>query len=183
MRRHLLVIGSMAALLALAGCTTPTSPVTETRPPPAAASTVTSTGPATGSEPSARTREPAESPAQEVLVRFTSGETAVDVTITPDNPTARDFLSLLPLTLPVEEFAGREKLGQLPRGLETTGSPGSDPEDGDLIYFIPWGNVGFYYNTDGIGYSDQTIHLGTYNATAEQLARLEGGSVSVQIVK
>ncbi len=64
----------------------------------------------------------------------------------------------------------------------TEGSPGSDPADGDLIYFIPWGNLGFYYNTDGIGYSDQTIHLGTYQATREQLERLEGNNVTVELV-
>jgi hypothetical protein len=61
------------------------------------------------------------------------------------------------------------------------GSPGSDPENGDLIYFVPWGNLGFYYNTEGIGYSDQTLHLGTYDATVEQLGRLEG-QVTAQIV-
>ena len=91
-------------------------------------------------------------------------------------------MSLLPLSLPVEEFAGKEKLGHLPRDLETSGSPGSEPENGDLMYLIPWGNVGFYYTTDGIGYSDQTIHLGTYNATAEPLAQLKGGNVTVEIV-
>ncbi len=47
-------------------------------------------------------------------MRFTSGETSVEVTIKPDNPTARDFLSMLPLTVPIEEFAGREKLADLP---------------------------------------------------------------------
>lgn len=104
------------------------------------------------------------------------------MTITPDNPTARDFLSLLPLRVPVEEFAGKEKLGALPRDMATEGSPGFDPEDGDLIYFIPWGNLGFYYNADGIGYSDQTIHLGTYDATTAQLALLEGGTITVEIV-
>ena len=172
MHRRLLLIGSVAALLVLAGCTAPVSPGTGSPPPAAAANATSATGPT-----------PAEAGAEMVLVRFTSGETSVDVSINPSNPTARDFLTLLPLTLPVTEFAGREKLGQLPRDLETAGSPGSDPEDGDLIYFMPWGNVGFYYNTDGIGYSDQTIHLGTYKATTEQLAQLEGSEVSVRIVK
>ena len=57
------------------------------------------------------------------------------------------------------------------------------PEDGDLIYYIPWGNLGFYYNTAGIGYSDQTIHLGTYDASLEQLAQLEGQNVTVEVVR
>lgn len=60
---------------------------------------------------------------------------------------------------------------------------GSDPEDGHLIYYVPWGNIGFYYDANGVGYSDQTLHLGTYNATVEQLERLEGKDVTVQIVR
>lgn len=117
------------------------------------------------------------------LVRFSSSGTSVDVKITHENPTARDFLSMLPLTMPVREFAGREKIGDLPRELEIEGSKGSEPVDGDLIYFKPWGNVGFYYNTAGIGYSDQTIHLGTYDATVDQLKLLEGTDITVARVE
>ena len=64
----------------------------------------------------------------------------------------------------------------------TRAPPGSDPEDGDLIYYIPWGNLGFYYNTAGVGYSDATLHIGTYDATEEQLSLLEGGTVTIEIV-
>jgi hypothetical protein len=116
------------------------------------------------------------------IVRFTSGETHIDVTMTNDTSTSRDFLSMLPLTLALEEFNGREKISYLPRRLDTTGSGGSDPEDGDLIYFVPWGNLGFYYNAEGIGYSDEVIRLGTYEATLDELALLEGDGVTVEIV-
>ena len=83
------------------------------------------------------------------VVRFSAGSTSVDLTIGEDNPTVRDFLSLLPLTMTPEEYAGREEIGYFDRRLETEESPGSDPEDGDVIYFIPWGNIGFNYNTAG----------------------------------
>ena len=46
----------------------------------------------------------------------------------------------------------------------------------------PWQNLGFYYNSAGIGYSDQTIHIGRYDATAEELARFEGQKTTVEIV-
>ena len=115
------------------------------------------------------------------IVRFSANATSVDVTIGEDNPAVRDFLSMLPLTITVEEFAGREKISYLPRKLRHRGSPGSDPESGDLIYFVPWGNLGFYYNAEGIGYSDDTIHLGTYDATLDELERLEG-EVTVEII-
>ena len=118
-----------------------------------------------------------------VVVRFTVGATAVDVTIDQNNPAVRDFLSMLPLTLKLEEFNGREKIGYLPRKLEYRGSPGSKPVDGDLIYFVPWGNIGFYYNAAGIGHSDQTIHLGTYKASPAQLKKLESHAVTVEIAR
>jgi hypothetical protein len=132
-----------------------------------------------------RTTQPTTPPAGDVVgtvVRFSSDRTSVDVTIGQNNPAVRDFLSMLPLTLTVEEFTGREKISYLPRKLRHQGSPGSDPKDGDLIYFIPWGNLGFYYNAEGIGYSDATIHLGTYDAPLAQLERLEG-RVTVRVVR
>jgi hypothetical protein len=105
----------------------------------------------------------------------------VDVRIGQDNPAVRDFLSMLPLTITVREFGGRENISYLPRRLRHNGSPGSDPKNGDLIYFVPWGNLGFYYNAEGIGYSDATIHLGTYDASLAQLERLEG-KVTVKVI-
>lgn len=183
MRRMIVTAGSLAMLMALAGCAAPGETGSTILATPAATASAATSIPSASPAPSGP-----ESPAADVegrqapVVRFTSGETSVEVTIKPDNPTARDFLSMLPLTVPIEEFAGREKLADLPRELVTEGSPGSDPADGDLIYFIPWGNLGFYYNTDGIGYSDQTIHLGTYQATREQLERLEGNNVTVELV-
>lgn len=116
------------------------------------------------------------------VVRFTSERTSIDVTIGEDSPAVRDFLSMLPLELTVEEFAGAEKIAYLPRELNYEGSPGSDPEDGDLIYYTSWGNLGFYYDATGIGYSDATLHLGTYSATEEQLSLLEGSPVTIAIV-
>lgn len=182
MRGNHFITGSLALLLALTGCTqtgdaSPSTAVTATPPPSAASAPATSPN-ASISESTASQAPSAELP----LVRFSSGQTSVDVTIKPENPTAKDFLTMLPLTVPVREFAGREKLADLPRELATEGSPGSDPVDGDLIYFKPWGNLGFYYNTAGIGYSDLTIHLGTYDATAEQLELLEGSNITIERV-
>jgi hypothetical protein len=35
-------------------------------------------------------------------------------------------------------------------------------------------NPGFYYNAEGIGYSDRTIHIGRYEASLDELRQLEG---------
>jgi hypothetical protein len=114
-------------------------------------------------------------------VRFSANTTSVDVTIDEDNPAVRHFLSMLPLTLTFEEFAGREKISYLPRELGHRGSPGSTPKRGDLIYYVPWGNLGFFYNAEGSDYSDDTIHLGTYDGPLDQLERLEG-EVTVEVI-
>ena len=90
---------------------------------------------------------------------------------------------MLPLTLNLEEFAGQEKIGYLPRKLIISGAAGSDPEDGDLIYYVPWGNIDFYYDNAGIGYSDQAIHLATYKASLDQLKRLEDRPVAVEVAR
>ena len=116
-------------------------------------------------------------------MRFSGGGASVDVTVGADTPTTRDFLALLPLTIELEDLNGREKIGYPPRELDVDGTPGSDPENGDLIYFTPWGNLGFYYDAAGIGYSDQTLHIGTYQADLDQLDRLAGGDVTVEVVE
>ena len=55
-----------------------------------------------------------------------------------ENATARDFLSLLPLTLTLEGYASSEKISYLPRKLSTAGAPaGIDPAPGDIAYYAP----------------------------------------------
>jgi len=117
------------------------------------------------------------------IVRFSGNDVHVDVTIRSNHPTSRHFVSMLPLRLKLRDLAGKEKIGYLPRKLRTKGSPGSDPEDGDLIYYAPWGNLGFYYDASGIGFPRDTINLGTYRASARRLARLQRGRVTVRVLR
>ncbi|MFG6444649.1 cyclophilin-like fold protein [Microbacterium sp. P07] len=177
--RPLLFAAAVLLIGAITACaSTPATSPGSTRTPTATAT------PSTPPAPTASTSAPVEDAPEQVagtVVRFTSDRTSVDVTIGDDTPAVRDFLSLLPLELTVEEFAGTEKIAYLPRELNYAGSPGSDPEDGDLIYYAPWGNVAFYYDTTGVGYSDATLHVGTYAATAEQLSLLEGGPVTITL--
>ncbi|WP_143175348.1 cyclophilin-like fold protein [Cryptosporangium aurantiacum] len=113
-------------------------------------------------------------------MRFSSGGAEVVVRMN-DNPTSRDLLSKLPLTLTFEEFGGREKISYLPERLTTEGSPGSAPRNGTLIYYKPWGNLGFYYNATG-GVDDNLITLGTVEAGMDRLDRLEQGQVTVEAI-
>src|SRR3954469_9898591 len=173
MARSLLLVSALTAALTVAGCSsTNEPPVASATPFPSAAET-----------PEATTPDSTVRSLEGTIVRFTGGGSSVDVTTANDNVTPRDFVSMLPLTLELEEFSGREKVSYLPRKLAADGAPGSDPKDGDLIYFVPWGNLGFYYDANGIGYSDDTINLGTYTATEAQLRRLENQDVTVEIVE
>ena len=184
MRTSLTITTALIAIVALGGCAAPQAGGTA-QPVPSNAAPSTSTteaAPAPSAEPTVEAVTPPEASVEGTIVRFSSGSTQVDVTIGPKNPTVLDFLSLLPTTIRMEEFAGREKIGYFDRELTTEGSPGSDPVDGDLIYFSPWGNIGFYYNADGIDYSDLTVHLGTYEATEAELSGFESGPVTIEVV-
>ncbi|MCA1444263.1 MFS transporter [Ensifer sp. IC4062] len=81
-----------------------------------------------------------------------------------DNPSARDFASMLPLDLTISDYSNNEKIAYLPRklNLEARG-PFSDAAPGDLCYYIPWGNLAFFH--------------GNYRSTSDliRLGRLDGG--------
>jgi len=163
MRKRVLATLSASLFAPLSGCET--SPEA---PPTTHSTTITSQSTA-GGVPTGATR-----------VRFSTGEAEIVVRLA-DNPTSRDFVSKLPLTLTFEEFAGKEKISYLPERLTTEGSPGSAPRNGQLIYFAPWGNLGFFYNADpGAAVDDRVITIGTVESGMDQLTRLETGQVTVE---
>lgn len=178
MRRLFLVAAALGTGLAVSACGDDTPASTAQAEPDV---TDTAASPTTAQSATApQTRRPPRRGVNGTVVRFQRANVKVDVTMRSDHPASRDFLSMLPMTVNLEEFSGREKIAYLSRKLRTGNSPGSDPENGDLIYYAPWGNIGFYYNTTGVGYSDDTINLGTYRAPRTQLARLQGKKVSVR---
>ena len=82
-----------------------------------------------------------------------------------DNPTTRDFLAMLPLTVTLEDYAGTEKITRLSKRLSTKDAPaGSDPSVGDFTYYSPWGNIAIFYQD--IGYADGLIFLGSIKPAA-----------------
>lgn len=112
-------------------------------------------------------------------VRFTAGDTSIHVTMA-DNPAARDFQSMLPLTLEFEDFAGNEKISYLPRELDHEGTEGSILSRGDFLYYIPWGNVGFWYASDPSTHAEDSLVLGSFEASLDELEYLEGRDVIVE---
>lgn len=175
-RPGILTALAIVVLASAMGCAVGSAPAA----PTGTRSTAATDAPAPASSPAAPLPVPMpatdtpDRPIVGTVLRFTSARTNVDVTVREDNPAVRDLLSRLPLDLTVEDLVGREKIAYLDPELDWDGSPGSDPEDGDLVYYTNWGNLGFYYNAEGIEYSAATLHIGTYDATREQLDELEG---------
>jgi hypothetical protein len=85
-----------------------------------------------------------------------------------DNPSARDFASMLPLQLTIEDYSNNEKIAHLPRKLSEAGSgPFANEAPGDLCYYAPWGNLAFFYA--GYRYSAGLIRLGRLDIGFEPL--------------
>ncbi|MGH3924508.1 MAG: cyclophilin-like fold protein [Pseudonocardiaceae bacterium] len=80
-------------------------------------------------------------------IRLTVGEASATARLY-DNDTARDFASLLPVTITVHDLGGREKAGALPREL-TGGCGQSEYRAGQLGYWPPSKDLALYYHEDG----------------------------------
>lgn len=80
-------------------------------------------------------------------IRLAVGEASATARLY-DNDTARDFASLLPVTITVHDLGGREKAGALPRAL-TGGRGQSEYRAGQLGYWPPSKDLALYYHEDG----------------------------------
>ena len=66
-----------------------------------------------------------------------------------DSKTTRDFVSLLPLTLTMNDLFGREKFARLPRAISEEGRRTYTYEVGQVIYWSPGPDVAIFYRNDG----------------------------------
>lgn len=75
---------------------------------------------------------------------------------------ARDFASMLPLTLPLKDYAATEKISDLPSRLSVAGSPeGTSAAKGDIAFYAPWGNLAIFYRDSG--YASGLIKIGQFD--------------------
>ena len=97
-----------------------------------------------------------------------------------DNAASRDFMSLLPMTLTLKDYASTEKVSDLPNRLSTQGDPGGyAPSVGDITYYAPWGNLAIFHKD--FQYSSGLIRLGILDSGVELLRR--PGEMKVTIRK
>jgi hypothetical protein len=66
-----------------------------------------------------------------------------------DSKTTRDFISLLPLTLTMNDLFRREKFAHLPRPISEEGKRSHTYEVGQVVYWSPGPDVAIFYRNDG----------------------------------
>ena len=95
-------------------------------------------------------------------IRITVGDQTFSAQLA-DNPTARDLVDQLPLTLRFRDFNRVEKVAKLPRPLTMDGVPaGDDPEINDIGYYAPSGDLVLYYGD--VGYFNGIVRIGRLDA-------------------
>ncbi len=97
-----------------------------------------------------------------------------------DNPTSRDFITLLPLEVSLEDYAATEKIAYLRRKLITRNAPGGfTPKEGDVTYYAPWGNLAIFHK--GFIYSKGLVKLGTVESGLDTLRKSGGLTVRMEL--
>jgi hypothetical protein len=115
-----------------------------------------------------------------VKIRIKVQGAAISATL-ENNRTARDFVSLLPLTITLKDYASTEKIANLPRKLNTKDAPaGIDPSVGDITYYAPWGNLAIFYKD--FGYSTGLVKLGSIDAGMAALSRPGSLRATIELI-
>ena len=108
-----------------------------------------------GADNSAANSAPPNSPtktstleSQIMKIRLKIDDKVITATLN-DSKTARDFVSLLPLTLTMNDLFRREKFARLPRAISEEGKRSHTYEVGQVVYWSPGPDVAIFYRNDG----------------------------------
>ena len=112
-------------------------------------------------------------------IKLTVGDRSATATMV-DNPTTRDFLSRLPLTITMTDYANAEKIYTFSPTLTTQGTTlgHSNPQRGDIDLYVPWGNVAIFYKV--VNGNSQLVNLGHIDGDGIDLFDVSG-NVNVTI--
>jgi hypothetical protein len=140
---------------------------------PAMPGVTSTTATVTRPAPSPSTPTQNQTEASAVKIPLTIGQRALEATLL-DNATARDFASLLPLTVHMNDLFGKEKYGPLPRAL-AAGQGQSSYEVGDFGFWSPGPDIAVYYHHDGEPIPDPGIvMIGKVTGLVDALPRNNG---------
>jgi hypothetical protein len=125
------------------------------------------------------------------VVHFTADDTVVEVVIVEvggvdvlgvdeDNPTTRSFLAMPRMTLRLSDYGGKEKVATPTGKWDFTDAEGLNPKDRDLFSYKPWGNLGFFYSTEGNTFSTDLAKIGE-TEDIDQIELLDGQQVTIAV--
>ena len=100
-----------------------------------------------------------------------------------DSKTMQDFVSLLPLTLTMNDLFRREKFAHLPRTILEEGRRTHTYEVGDVVYWPPGPDLAIFYRHDGQTISSGLIVLGKVDSGIRALDVPGSVNVTVEVVK
>ncbi|WP_241759346.1 cyclophilin-like fold protein [Pyxidicoccus parkwayensis] len=128
----------------------------------------------------ARQRTPTE--ARTMKIRLKVGDKVLTATLR-DNETSRDFVSLLPLTLTMNDLFKREKFAHLPRAISQGGGRTHTYEVGDFVYWPPGPDVAIFYRHDGQFIDSGIITMGALDSGVDALNVPGSVKVTVELAK
>lgn len=110
---------------------------------------------------------------------FKIGQETLSATL-DDTAAARDFASMLPLTITLSDYHGIEKVGDLGRELDSAGMPPSyEPKAGDITQYAPWKNLAIFVapfsNSRGL------VRLGQFDGDISPLEGTDDVTVSIEL--
>jgi hypothetical protein len=114
-------------------------------------------------------------------LKIAIGQTVLTATMY-DNPTSADFISLLPLTLTLQDYAATEKVSDLPKKLTTKDAPaGYKPSVGDITIYAPWGNLAIFYKD--FSYSSGLIVVGKIDGDLSVLKQPGSVQATMELIR
>ncbi len=114
-------------------------------------------------------------------IRFVFDDRTVTATLN-DSPSAQDFVSRLPLTLELKDYASTEKIAYLPSKLTKEGGPvGVSAKVGDISYYAPWGNLVVFYKS--FGYASGLINLGKIDGDVSRFISGDSMKVTIEVIE
>jgi len=101
-----------------------------------------------------------------------------------DSKTTQDFISLLPLTLTMNDLFRREKYAHLPKAISTEGARSHTYEVGEIVYWSPGPDVAIFYRQDGERIpAPGIIVIGKIDSGVESLNVAGSVKVTIEIIK
>ncbi len=101
-----------------------------------------------------------------------------------DSETTRDFVTLLPLKLTMNDLFGREKFGHLPRPISEDGERLRSYAVGDVIYWSPARDLAIFYRHDGQSIpSPGIIVIGKVDSGVDALNVPSAVEVTIDLVR